>query len=321
VNQATPAITWATPSPVGYGTALSSTQLDATASVPGTFVYSPAAGTTPAIGSDTLSVSFTPTDTVDYKTAGANVTLVVNQPPPVIGSLSPVDADAGGAAFILTINGTGFTAGSTVYWGTTALSTQYVSATQITAAVPASAIAATGAGSVTVENPAAAGGVTSGVVDFEVLPAGSGTPPNFTTISATVAPGATASYPVTLPSTASNVSVSCLNLPTGAACNYSASTGAVTIITSSATPAGTYQIIVVFTATLPGTAPATIFLPILLLPIVFIRKRLQTKQFWFAICLGIAITAATVITGCGGGGGSASTYQSTTAAAVSLTVQ
>ena len=77
VNKATPTITWATPAAITYGATLSSTQLDATASVPGTFVYSPAAGTTPAAGTDTLSVTFTPTDTTDYNTATANVTLAV----------------------------------------------------------------------------------------------------------------------------------------------------------------------------------------------------------------------------------------------------
>jgi azurin len=77
VSKATPTITWATPASITSGTALSSTQLDATASVPGTFVYSPAAGTTPAAGMDTLSVTFTPTDTTDYNTATATVTLAV----------------------------------------------------------------------------------------------------------------------------------------------------------------------------------------------------------------------------------------------------
>ena len=43
--KATPTITWSTPADITYGTALSATQLNATASVPGTFVYTPAAGT------------------------------------------------------------------------------------------------------------------------------------------------------------------------------------------------------------------------------------------------------------------------------------
>ena len=76
----TPVITWAAPAPIDYGTALSTTQLDATANVPGTFVYSPPAGTIPPAGTDTLTVTFTPTDTADYTTATASVTLTVLSP-------------------------------------------------------------------------------------------------------------------------------------------------------------------------------------------------------------------------------------------------
>ena len=61
------------PAPITYGTALSSTQLDASAAdsvtgaaVAGTFVYTPAAGTILHAGNQTLSVTFTPTDTTDY---------------------------------------------------------------------------------------------------------------------------------------------------------------------------------------------------------------------------------------------------------------
>jgi hypothetical protein len=74
----TPAINWPTPAPISYGTALSSAQLDATASVPGKYTYSPAAGTVPAAGTDPLKVTFTPTDTTAYTTATASVQLVVN---------------------------------------------------------------------------------------------------------------------------------------------------------------------------------------------------------------------------------------------------
>ena len=79
VAQATPTITWANPAGITYGTALSSAQLDATANVPGTFTYSPAAGTVLSVGTDTLSVTFTPTDTTDYATTTKAVTIVVLQ--------------------------------------------------------------------------------------------------------------------------------------------------------------------------------------------------------------------------------------------------
>ncbi|RII29649.1 MAG: hypothetical protein CXR30_10005 [Geobacter sp.] len=80
----TPVITWNTPSAITYGTALSDTQLNATASVPGTFVYSPAAGAVLSTGSQTLSVTFTPTDTARYNNATASVTLTVN---PVVATV------------------------------------------------------------------------------------------------------------------------------------------------------------------------------------------------------------------------------------------
>jgi hypothetical protein len=77
ITKATPVLTWAAPSSITSATPLSATQLDATASVPGTFVYSPAAGTTLGVGTDTLSVTFTPTDSVDYTTATKSVSITV----------------------------------------------------------------------------------------------------------------------------------------------------------------------------------------------------------------------------------------------------
>jgi hypothetical protein len=77
IYQQPPTIVWPTPAPIVYGTALSGAQLDATASVPGTFVYSPAAGAMLTVGQQLLQVTFTPTDTVHYSTATASVMLTV----------------------------------------------------------------------------------------------------------------------------------------------------------------------------------------------------------------------------------------------------
>ncbi len=78
VNLATPVINWPNPASMVFGTLLSSTQLDATASVPGTFKYSPAAGTLLPPGSgQALQVTFTPTDGTDYSNATATVQLNV----------------------------------------------------------------------------------------------------------------------------------------------------------------------------------------------------------------------------------------------------
>jgi hypothetical protein len=89
VVQATPAITWSSPAPIAYGTGIGSSQLDATASVPGTFAYNPAAGTILGVGSYTLTVTFMPTDAVDYTTATATTTITVAQATPAITWSAP----------------------------------------------------------------------------------------------------------------------------------------------------------------------------------------------------------------------------------------
>jgi hypothetical protein len=72
-------ISWSNPGAITYGTALGSSQLNATASVAGSFVYSPSAGTILGAGTQTLSVTFTPQNTTDYAAATDSVTLTVNQ--------------------------------------------------------------------------------------------------------------------------------------------------------------------------------------------------------------------------------------------------
>jgi hypothetical protein len=125
-----------------------------------------------------------------------------------------------------------------------------------------------------------------------------------------------------------SASVSCLNLPVGAGCSYP-SANTVTITTTSATPPGTYQITIVFTETVSGAASGWILLPILLLPLAFLRKKLAARGAWITACLGMVLLAATAFaTGCGGGGGGSSytpppppqTHHVTSSGAVTLTV-
>jgi uncharacterized membrane protein len=105
VNQATPTITWGNPAPVLYGTALSGTQLNATATVSGSFAYTPALGTVLSAGTQTLSVSFTPADSIDYTTATASVMLVVNNTPTGLGAtVLPVDPSTGTSPVSLTFS-------------------------------------------------------------------------------------------------------------------------------------------------------------------------------------------------------------------------
>jgi hypothetical protein len=106
VTKATPQITWNNPAAITWGTPLSATQLDATASVPGTFTYTPPAGTVLGLGNNQpLSVSFQPTDATDYNDATATVTIDVVPPtscitgkylgPLVIGNGQTVCVQAG----------------------------------------------------------------------------------------------------------------------------------------------------------------------------------------------------------------------------------
>jgi hypothetical protein len=100
-----------------------------------------------------------------------------------------------------------------------------------------------------------------------------------------------------------------------------------TIATSSTTPAGTYQITVVFSETVSGAA-ALILLPILLLPLVILRKKLARRGVWITACFGlILLSAAAFGIGCGGGGGGGGgstpviqTHQVSSSGVVTLTV-
>jgi sugar lactone lactonase YvrE len=89
VNQVTPVITWAKPAAIVYGTALSATQLNATANVPGAFTYTPAAGTILKAGHQTLNVTFTPTDPTDYAIMTESAGIVVSKAVPAVSWPSP----------------------------------------------------------------------------------------------------------------------------------------------------------------------------------------------------------------------------------------
>ena len=81
----TPTITWANPADIVYGTPLGPQQLDASASIPGTFAYTPAAGTILGGGAaQTLSATFTPIDSTDYSSVTTTATINVLPATPVI---------------------------------------------------------------------------------------------------------------------------------------------------------------------------------------------------------------------------------------------
>jgi Flp pilus assembly CpaE family ATPase len=84
VTKAFPVILWPTPDPIASGATLSAAQLNATSAVPGSFAYSPGAGEKPVPGVHQLSVTFTPTDTLNYATVHAVASLTVTEKLPTL---------------------------------------------------------------------------------------------------------------------------------------------------------------------------------------------------------------------------------------------
>ncbi|SHI91508.1 hypothetical protein SAMN02745146_1901 [Hymenobacter daecheongensis DSM 21074] len=202
--------------------------------------------------SGTIAVT-TPGGTV---TSASSFTVIQPNPAPAITSLSPNTAVAGSAAFTLTVNGTGFITGSVVNFNGAALVTTFVSATQLTAAVPATAVATAGTYNVTVTN-AAPGGGTSAAATFTVTtPAptiasftpASGPVGTTVTITGTNFTGATA---VAFNGTAAtiftvvNATTITATVPTGA------TTGTIAVTT----PGGTATSAASFTVVIPNPAP------------------------------------------------------------------
>src|SRR5262249_31994865 len=84
-----------------------------------------------------------------------------NNPAPILNSLNPNPVNVGGQGFVFTVIGSNFVANSTVRINGANRPTTFVSATQLTAMIPASDIASAGTAGVTVFNPAPGGGTSN----------------------------------------------------------------------------------------------------------------------------------------------------------------
>jgi large repetitive protein len=94
--------------------------------------------------------------------------VAAQNPVPLVSlPLVPDHALPAGAAFTLTVNGTGFVSGAQVNWNGSARATQFISSSQLTAAIEAADVAVAGTASVTITNPRPGGG-TSNVVFFTI---------------------------------------------------------------------------------------------------------------------------------------------------------
>ena len=117
-----------------------------------------------------------------------SVPMLVEYPLPSISSLGPSQVALGSGPLALTVSGTNFVTGATIYWNRVSRVTQFVSSTQLTASMLASDISVPAAvtASVTVQNPSPSAGI-SNVASFAIL----NPVPVIASISPTTAPAGT----------------------------------------------------------------------------------------------------------------------------------
>ncbi len=89
LSKITSTITWPTPEAIVYGTKIGSTQLNATANRQGTFTYNPPANTVLVAGSQALTATFTPVDSVDYAVMTSTVYIRVDKFTPTLTWTAP----------------------------------------------------------------------------------------------------------------------------------------------------------------------------------------------------------------------------------------
>ncbi len=124
-------------------------------------------------------------------TSPAVTVTFVAPPVPVVSSLSPSSAIAGGGGLSITVLGSGFTSSSVVNWNGSPRPTTFLTSTQLRAAIADADVAALGTAQVSVTTPPPGGG-TSGALTFSMVPA-----PTLTVSTTTAAPGASVSVTLT----------------------------------------------------------------------------------------------------------------------------
>jgi hypothetical protein len=118
-----------------------------------------------SIGSASVAVS---SPSPGGGTSSALTFAINGNPAPTTSSISPTSATAGGAGFTLTVNGTAFVNGSSVYWNGVSRASTILSATQITTQITAQDIADGGTPTVQVFVPTPGGGLSSPALTFTV---------------------------------------------------------------------------------------------------------------------------------------------------------
>ncbi len=143
--------------------------------------------TAPDLVPSSNSLTVTATSQADT-TKSASATVSLAYPMPTLSSVSPTYVTVDSPPATLTLTGTGFTKASTVSFNSSALTTSYVSSTQLTAALPAADEGTEGQFNLAVANPSPGGGTSSamqfnvvgGALAVTIIDLPSGTPANVT---------------------------------------------------------------------------------------------------------------------------------------------
>lgn len=316
-------IHWPTPSAITYGTPLGSAQLNASSAAAGSFSYSPAAGTAPVAGTQTLTATFTPSDTTDYITTTATVSLLVNKGTPVnsLTSSAPDSFLENTATFTATLTSpAGSPTGAVLFYdGTTLLGTQMLNAgvatyTTSALAVGAHSITAAYAGDSNFASVTSSA-VTDVVEDFTFAAQNGG--------SVTASPGGQAVYSFSLAPPSGDTFPQAINLTVSGL-----PAGALAAFTPASVSAGSGATNVTLTVTLSnsaamqssqhlfGSGALPVALGLILLPFIGAPRRFSrhsVKMVSLAVLLIGSLAMAAALSGCAGSsegsGGNNSTPQ------------
>jgi hypothetical protein len=175
VNNPTPQVISLAPSSVQVGSGASTLTVSGTGFVSGSQVYLDGDPLTTAyVSASELTATVSKNDVVTARTA--QLTVVNPQPsdnpqsapitftisaPPMIQTVNPAMARAGGTAVAIQVTGSSFTSQSVVTWSGTPLATSFVSATQLKATIPTQSIAVTGTFPLRITQQSPGGGTSS----------------------------------------------------------------------------------------------------------------------------------------------------------------
>ena len=109
----------------------------------------------------TADITVTNQDGEDDIEVSNKVSFTINNPVPVISSISPTSVAAGSADFTLTVNGSGFLTQSTIRFGNSNRNVTLVSRSQLRTVIQASDVMQPGTARISVVNPSPGGGTSN----------------------------------------------------------------------------------------------------------------------------------------------------------------